>query len=130
MKKLLVSLSIIGSMVLAGGAFAADLAPAAPPPPPPPSPFSLFNITGLITPPVIIQFGPTTKYSTINCANWAKLPDGKWKALNPTRFGLGYVQGIVPPPIPIVAGGFIYNNVDLYAQLEAQCASGLVTARY
>ena len=129
MKNWLISLSLAGSLAFAGGAFAADLAPVAPPPPPP-SPFSLFNITGLITPPVIIQFGPTTKYSTINCANWSKLPNGAWKALTPTKFGLGYVQGIVPPPIPIAAGLFIYNNVDLYAQLEAQCASGLVTARY
>ena len=84
-----------------------------------------------ITAPVVVQFGPTTPYSTINCANFTKLPDGSWKALNPERFGLGFVQGIIPPVLPIKTGGFIYNNIDLYSQLEAQCAvSAVVRARY
>ena len=78
----------------------------------------------------VVQFGPTTDYSTLNCANFARRPDGKWKALNPQMFGLGFVTGIVPPVQPIASGGFIYNNIDLYSQLEVQCGSGVVVARY
>ena len=82
-------------------------------------------------PPVVVQLGPTTDYSTINCANFAKLPDGTWKALSPEKFGLGFVQGIIPPVRPIKVGGFIYNNIDLYSQLELQCVGGgVVRARY
>ena len=77
-----------------------------------------------------MQIGPTTSYSTIVCPNFAKAPDGTWAALNPTPFGLGFVQGIVPPVIPIKSGGFIYNNIDLYTQLELQCGAVLVRARY
>lgn len=79
---------------------------------------------------VVVQFGPTTEYSTLSCANFAKLPDGKWKALNPEKFGLGFVTGIVPPVQPIGSGGYIYNNIDLYSQLNLQCGSGVVIARY
>lgn len=79
---------------------------------------------------VIVQFGPTTEFSTINCANFAKLPDGKWKALNPTKFGLGFVTAIVPPMQQISLGGYIYNNIDLYSQLNLQCGAGVVIARY
>jgi hypothetical protein len=79
---------------------------------------------------VVVQFGPTTDFSTLVCSNFAKLPDGKWKALNPAKFGLGFVTGIVPPVQPIASGGFIYNNIDLYSQLNLQCGSGVVVARY
>ena len=123
MKKLLFPLSLIGALGLTASAFAADLAPY---PAPAPAP-----LLGLISPPVVVQIGPTTAYSTINCANFTKLPNGDWKALGPMPFGLGFVQGIIPPVLPIKLGGFIYNNIDLYSQLELQCASGaLVTARY
>lgn len=82
-------------------------------------------------PPAVVQFGPTTPLSTINCANFVKLPDGAWKALGPERFGLGFVQGIVPPVTPIKLGGWIYNNIDLYSQLQAQCGgTALVRARF
>ena len=128
MKKLLISLSLLGSLGLAAPALAADLPYPAPAPAPAPlfSPFSLFGKQ----PPVIIQLGPTTRYSTINCANFTKLPDGSWKALSPEEFSTGYVENIVPPAIPIKSGGFIYNNVDLYSQPEAQCSVALVRARY
>ena len=83
------------------------------------------------TPPVVIQFGPTTEYSTLVCSNFTKLPDGTWKALRRDKFGLGFVQNIIPPATPIKSAGWIYNNIDLYSQLEFQCASGgLVRARY
>ena len=130
MKKVLFSLSLLGSLGLTATAFAADLPSAPPPPMLAPAPFTLFGITGLATAPVVVQFGPTTAFSTINCANFTKLPTGAWKALDGQRFGLGYVQNIVPPMLPIVSGGFIYNNVDLYSQLEAQCSVTLVRARY
>jgi hypothetical protein len=79
----------------------------------------------------IVQFGPTTEFSTLACGNFAKLPDGKWKALNPTKFGLGFVTAIVPPGQSIALGGYIYNNIDLYSQLNMQCSDGVaVTARY
>ena len=83
-------------------------------------------------PPVVIQFGPTTTYSTIACPNFTKLPDGNWKAIVlDQKFGLGFVQNIIPPRGAIKAGGWIYNNIDLYSQLELQCAPGaLVRARY
>ena len=125
MKTLLLSLLLLGS-ALAVPASAADLAaPALVPVPPPP-------LTGLFTskfPPVIVQIGPTTSYSTIICSNFAKLPDGTWKAISPALFSLGYVEAIVPPVRPIKVGGFIYNNIDLYSQLNAQC-TGAVVARY
>ena len=131
MKKMLFSLSLAGAIGLAGSAFAADLAPAYAPPPPPPSLFPVFPVFApTFLAPVVVQLGPTTAYSTINCANFAKAPDGSWKALNPTEFGLGFTMHIVPTVVPIKAGGFIYNNVDLYSQLEAQCGYALVRARY
>ena len=84
-----------------------------------------------LAPPVVVQIGPTTDYSTINCANFIKLPDGTWQATAPVPFGLGFVQGIIPPVRPIKSGGFIYNNIDLYSQLNAQCGAGVVvTAKY
>ncbi len=122
MKKLLFSLSLLGLLGAAGAASAADLAVLAPPPPPP--------APGYVFPPVVVQLGPATTYSSIICENYAKLPDGSWKALNPTEFGLGFTMHIVPPVIPIKSGGFIYNNIDLYSQLELQCSSTLVQARY
>jgi hypothetical protein len=80
---------------------------------------------------VVVQLGPTTEYSTINCANFAKSPDGTWRSLNGQLFGLGFVQKIVPPVTPIKSGGWIYNNIDLYSQLELQCGGTvLVRARY
>ena len=123
MKTLLVTLSLLG--LTAGSALAADLAPA---PPPPPAPLDLFS--GYMLAPVVAQLGPTTGFSTIQCRNFTKLPDGSWKALNGTLFGLGFVQKIVPPMSPIKVGGFIYNDIDLYSQLTAQCEVNVVTARY
>lgn len=80
---------------------------------------------------VVFQLGPTTPYSTIDCTNFVKLPDGAWKALRPVPFGLGFVQGIIPPATPIKVGGYIYNNIDLYSQLNEQCGAGVVVrARY
>lgn len=80
----------------------------------------------------IVQFGPTTEFSTINCANFVKLPNKAWKATAPDKFGLGFVQNIVPPKALIASGGYIYNNIDLYSQLEAQCktAPAVVRAKY
>ncbi len=124
MKTLLLSLSLIGS-ALALPAFAADLAAPAPAPMAPPQ----GDIFASRFPPVIVQLGPTTTYSTIICSNFAKLPDGTWKAIAPTQFNLGFVENIVPPLRPIKAGGFIYNNIDLFSQLNAQC-TGAVVARY
>ncbi len=121
MKKLLFSLSLLGLAGAAGTACAADLAVA---PAPRAAP------VGVVFPPVVAQLGPATTYSSIVCENYAKLPDGAWKALNPTEFGLGYVMHIVPPVLPIKSGGFIYNNIDLYSQLETQCGGTLVRARY
>ena len=132
MKKLLISLSMLGALGFAATASAADLPAPAPAPMAPPllaplfSPFALFGQQA----PVVAQFGPTTRYSSINCANFTKLPDGSWKALSAEEFSTGFVQHIVPPMIPIKSGGFIYNNVDLYSQLEAQCSVSLVRARY
>ena len=120
MKKLLFSLSLLGLVGAAGSACAADLAMA---PPPAPAASTVF-------PPVVAQFGPTTGFSTINCSNWARLENGTWKALNPTLFSLGFVQDIVPPLPPVKLGGFIYNNIDLFSQLTAQCSAAVVTARY
>ncbi len=84
---------------------------------------------------VIAQFGPTTPYSTLSCPNFAKLPDGSWRARNATRFGLGFVQNIIPPVRPIRSGGYVYNNIDLYSQLELQCVGvgvgvGGIIAKY
>ncbi len=134
MKKFLISLSLLGSLGFTAAASAADLpAPAPPPPLIAPLPFDFLSPLVFFREqqaPVVIQLGPTTAYSTINCGNFTKLPDGSWKALSPAEFGTGFVQHIVPPAIPIKLGAFIYNNVDLYSQLELQCASLLVRARY
>ena len=82
-------------------------------------------------PPVVLQFGPTSEYSTLRCDNFAKTPDGSWRALRRDTFGLGFVQNIVPPATPIQVGAWIYNNVDLYSQLQLQCSGpGVVRARY
>lgn len=77
-----------------------------------------------------VQLAPVTDYSTINCANFVKQPDGAWEALNPTPFTVGIITGIIPPIRPIKVGGYIYNNVDLYTQLELQCVGAVVRARY
>lgn len=79
----------------------------------------------------IVQLGPTTPYSTIVCADFVKQPDGAWIGVGRTPFGLGFIQGIIPPVRPIKAGGYIYNNIDLYSQLEEQChGTVVVRARY
>ena len=127
MKKSMFSLAVIAAIGITTAASAADFAP---PPPPAPSaaPVGLLGIRKY--PPVVAQFGPTTGYSTIVCPNWAKAPDGSWNALNPTPYSLGFVQGIIPPVRPVLVGGYIYNNIDLYSQLELQCGAALVRARY
>ena len=122
MKNILLSTMLLG--LTATSALAADYAPAPRPLAPTPTPFTQRLA------PVVAQFGPTTGFSTINCSNWARLENGTWKALNPTLFSLGFVQDIVPPLAPVKLGGFIYNNVDLFSQLTAQCAAVVVTARY
>lgn len=124
MKKSILSLAAIVAVGFATAASAADFAP---PPPPAPAPVGLLASK---YPPVVAQFGPTTGYSTIVCPNWAKAPDGSWNALNPTPYSLGFVQGIIPPVRPVLVGGYIYNNIDLYSQLELQCGAALVRARY
>ncbi len=126
MKKSILSLAAIAAVGFATAASAADFAPP-PPPAPAPAPAGLFASK---YPPVVAQFGPTTGYSTIVCPNWAKAPDGSWNALNPTPYSLGFVQGIIPPIRPVLVGGYIYNNIDLYSQLELQCGAALVRARY
>ena len=125
MKNAILSLALIGMLGTATAASAADFAP---PPPAPPAPIGVLGPGKY--PPVVVQFGPTTSYSTIVCPNFAKAPDGTWQALNPTPYSLGFTQGIIPPVVPIKSGGFIYNNVDLYSQLELQCGAALVRARY
>ena len=120
-------MAVIAAVGFATAAAAADFAPP-PPAPAPVAPFPVFDAGK--TPPVVVQFGPTTSYSTIVCPNFAKAPDGTWQALNPTPYSLGFVQGIIPPIVPIKSGGFIYNNIDLYSQLELQCGAALVRARY
>ena len=121
MKNILLSITLLG--LTATSALAADYRQA-PMPPASPPPF-----TQRVAP-VVAQFGPTTGFSTINCSNWARLENGSWKALNPTLYSLGFVQDIVPPLAPVKLGGFIYNNIDLFSQLTAQCAATVVTARY
>lgn len=78
-----------------------------------------------------VQLSPVTDFSTINCANFVKETDGAWKAVGPEPFTLGIIRGIIPPARAIKVGGYIYNNVDLFSQLEFQCGSGVVVrARY
>ena len=78
-----------------------------------------------------VQLAPVTDASTIVCANFAKQPDGTWKALAPVPFTLGIIRGIIPPVRSIKSGGYIYNNVDLFSQLNYQCgAAGVVIAKY
>ena len=77
-----------------------------------------------------IQLAPITDDSTIQCPNFTKLPDGTWKAVDNVPFSLGIIHLIIPPIRPIKVGGFIYNNVDLYSQLEFQCAGAVVIAKY
>ena len=87
--------------------------------------------TGVQAQSVVVQFGPTTEYSTLSCSNFARQADGTWRALNATRFSLGFVQNIVPTVRPIRSGGWIYNNIDLFSQLELQCGGlGAVVAKY
>lgn len=98
--------------------------------------FYAFSLLVLAAAPVraqtaVVQFGPTTEYSTLVCANFVRLPTGDWKAINPAPFSLGFVRDVVPPARPIRSGGYVYNNIDLYSQLNAQCgAAAVVTARY
>lgn len=125
MKKALLSLSLFGLLGLAATASAADLTAPIPVVVVPP-----VTIIGGLFPPVVLQLGPTTSYSTINCAEFSKEPNGTWMSTGSEPFGLGFVQGIIPPARPIKAGGFIYNNIDLYSQLEEQCVGAVVKARY
>ena len=125
MKMNVLTLAAIAALGAATAASAADFAP---PPPAPAAPIGLRGPEHY--PPVVVQFGPTSGYSTIVCPNFAKAPDGAWQALNPMPYSLGFTQGIIPPVAPIKSGGFIYNNIDLYSQLELQCGAALVRARY
>ena len=111
MKKLILSLVLLGAAA-STPAFAQDFGPV-----------------GAAS---FVQLAPVTNYSTIACANFAKQPDGAWEALGPQPFTLGIITGIIPPIRPIKVGGFIYNNVDLYTQLELQCSGSgaVVRARY
>ncbi|MBV9812370.1 MAG: hypothetical protein JO326_06435 [Acetobacteraceae bacterium] len=78
-----------------------------------------------------VQLAPVTDASTIVCANFVKEADGSWKAVAPVPFTLGIIRGIIPPVRSIKVGGYIYNNVDLYTQLNYQCGSAVVvTAKY
>lgn len=122
MKYALLSLSMLGLLGLGHAATAADVAA--------PRVVPVAPVVVAKTPPVILQIGPTTPYSTIDCTQFTKLPDGSWQSIGPGRFSLGFTQGIVPPVRPIKVGSFIYNNIDLYSQLEAQCAATLVRAAY
>ena len=77
-----------------------------------------------------VQISPVTDKSTIVCSNFVKEPDGSWKAVAPVLFSLGIILGIVPPVRAIKSGGYIYNNVDLFTQLNYQCGSAVVIAKY
>ncbi len=77
-----------------------------------------------------VQLSPVTDASTIVCSNFVKEPDGTWKAVAPVPFSLGIILGIIPPVRAIKSGGYIYNNVDLFTQLNYQCGSAVVIAKY
>ncbi len=78
-----------------------------------------------------VQLSPVTDASTIVCANFVKEANGDWKAVAPAPFTLGIIRGIIPPVRAIKSGGFIFNNVDLWTQLNYQCGSAVVvTAKY
>ena len=78
-----------------------------------------------------VQISPVTDASTIVCSNFVKDADGTWKAVAPVPFSLGIILGIIPPVRAIKSGGYIYNNVDLWTQLNYQCgAAGVVIAKY
>ena len=127
MKNTVLSLMVIAAVGVATAASAADF--AAPPPPAPMTPFPV--LTPGKTPPVVVQFGPHPPATARSCARTSpRRRNGTWQALNPTPYSLGFVQGIIPPIVPIKSGGFIYNNIDLYSQLELQCGAALVRARY
>ena len=76
------------------------------------------------------QISPVTTYSTIVCSNFVKEPDGTWKSVAPVPFTLGIIRGIIPPAKGIKVGSYIYNNVDLWSQLNFQCGNGVVVAKY
>lgn len=81
--------------------------------------------------PFFVQLEPTTPDSTINCANFHQVGKGIWLASAPVPFSLGIIHGIVPPRYAFKSGMWIYNNVDLAMQLDAQCGAGpVVRARY
>ena len=77
-----------------------------------------------------VQLSPVTSYSTIVCSNFVKEPDGAWKSVAPVPFTLGIIRGIGPPAKAIKSGSYIYNNVDLWTQLNSQCGNGVVIAKY
>ncbi len=77
-----------------------------------------------------VQISPVTDQSTIVCSNFAKAADGTWQAVAPVPFSLGIIRGIVPPVRAIKSGSYIYNNVDLWTQLNYQCGSAVVIAKY
>lgn len=77
-----------------------------------------------------VQLSPVTSASTIVCSNFVKEPDGAWKAVAPTPFTLGIIRGIIPPVRAIKSGSYIYNNVDLWTQLNFQCGNAVVIAKY
>ena len=78
-----------------------------------------------------VQLAPVTDASTIVCANFVKEADGAWKAVAPVPFSLGIIRGIIPPARAIKSGGYIFNNVDLFTQLNYQCGTAaVVIAKY
>ncbi len=78
-----------------------------------------------------VQLSPVTSASTIVCSNFVKNADDTWSATAPVPFTLGIIRGILPPVRKIKSGSYIYNNVDLYSQLNFQCGTAaVVTAKY
>lgn len=77
-----------------------------------------------------VQLSPVTTYSTIVCSNFIKEQDATWKSVAPVPFTLGIIRGIIPPAKSIKSGSYIYNNVDLWTQLNTQCGNATVVAKY
>lgn len=59
----------------------------------------------------------------VPCSSFQKLPDGKWKVLRAIKIQNGQVSVMLNPGTPISPGARV-TGVDIYAALEASCASG------